>query len=217
MRRGSYVEPPRLRGGRVASVTGTVVGYALLALGVVVQVQAHAGLAPWDAFHQGLADRTGLSFGVAVVLAGAVAVLLGWALGARPTAGTLANMVVVAAMIDVAMPHVPSAAGEPLAARIAMLLLGIVLVGAAFALYVAAGLGPGPRDGLMLAVARRTGVRIGITRNAIEALVLVGGIALGGAAGVGTVLGVLLNGPASEVGVRLLVSARLARPAVAVV
>jgi uncharacterized membrane protein YczE len=215
--RAEYVAPPVLRGGLVARLAGTIIGYALLALGVAVQVQAHAGLAPWDAFHQGVAEQLGWSFGVAVAVVGGAVILLAWALGARPTPFTIANMVAVALLIDLFLRVVPSAEALPLALRLAQMLGGMAVVGTGFALYVAAGLGPGPRDGLMLVVARRSGVRIGITRNAIEAVVLAGGVLLGGAAGVGTVLGVVLVGPASEGGFRLLVLARLARPAAALV
>lgn len=215
--RAAYVEPPRLRGGRAASLVGTAAGYALLALGISVQVHAAVGLSPWDAFHQGVAERLGLSFGTAAILTGVVVVLISWLLGAPRQLGTIANMVVVGLLIDVFLGLVPTPDDAPLIARTAVLVVGIGITGLAFALYVAAGLGPGPRDGLLLQVSRRTHVRIGITRAAIEGLVLVLGVALGGTAGIGTVLGVVLMGPACEVGIRVLVLLRLARPSRALV
>jgi uncharacterized membrane protein YczE len=157
---------------------------------------ARLGVDPWDVLHQGLARRIGLQTGTWSIIVGAVVLLLWIPLRQRPGIGTLCNVVVVGGVVDLVLWLVPPPAG--LAVRIVVLVSGVVLNGAATGLYIGAGLGPGPRDGLMTGIAAR-GRSIRVVRTAIEAIVLVTGWLLGGNLGPGTVLYAVAIGPLAHV------------------
>ena len=167
-------------------------GLVLFGLGIALMVRADLGLAPWDVLHQGLAERTGIPIGRVTILVGAVVLLLWIPLRQRPGLGTIANVLVIGVVEDVALSVIdpPSA----MAARIGMLLLGIFLFGPGSGLYIGAGLGPGPRDGLMTGIAKR-GVSVRLARTAVELVALAVGFALGGTVGIGTVLFAATVGP----------------------
>lgn len=170
-------------------------GLVLFGLSLGLMVQARLGLGPWDVFHQGAADRLGISIGWVVNVV-AVGVLVAWIpLGERPGLGTLSNVVVVGTVVNGALVVIP----EPpaLGWRALMLVAGVGLNAAATALYIGAGLGPGPRDGLMTGLARR-GHSIRVARTAIEATVLLVGMLLGGAIGIGTLLYAAAIGPLTQ-------------------
>ncbi|HEX7743816.1 MAG TPA: hypothetical protein VF462_00950 [Micromonosporaceae bacterium] len=167
-------------------------GLVLFGVSLALLVRARLGLPAWDVLHQGLAHRTGLSFGM-VINAVAVAVLLLWIpLRQRPGFGTLANVVVVGLSADAALAVLPPAGWLP--AQVGLLLAGVVLNGIATGLYLGARLGPGPRDGLMTGLAAR-GHSIRVVRTGIELAVLAVGWLLGGTVGVGTVLYAVAIGP----------------------
>jgi uncharacterized membrane protein YczE len=174
-----------------------------------MMVRAELGLDPWDVFHQGLALRTPMSIGVASAVVG-VAVLLAWIpLRNRPGVGTVANVIVIAITVDAGMAilHVPTS----LPARIAMMVGAIVLNAISTVLYIGAGLGPGPRDGLMTGLVVRTGLSVRLVRTSIEATVLTVGWLLGGTVGVGTVLYAFGIGPLVQFFVRITPNTVLAR------
>ena len=172
---------PRLLGGLV-----------LFGLGIALMVRADLGLAPWDVLHQGLAERTGIPIGRVTILVGAAVLLLWIPLRERPGLGTLANVIVIGAVEDAALALIDRP--PAMAARIGMLLFGIYLFGPGSGLYIGAGLGPGPRDGLMTGVAKR-GVSVRLARTAVELGALAVGFALGGTVGIGTVLFAATVGP----------------------
>ena len=178
-------------------------GFFLWALAIVLRVQANLGLGPWDVFHVGLARIVGVSLGRIIQIVG-LAVIVASYLFARikPGWGTLGNMVFIGIFIDWIMPHVPKMHSLP--AELAMLIGGIVLTGPATAIYFSAGLGAGPRDSLMLALARTSGWSIRSIRVAIELTVLAAGALMGGKVGFGTVLAALGSGPAIQVFLRLM-------------
>ncbi|MGV0852935.1 membrane protein YczE [Mycolicibacterium phlei] len=181
--------------------TALLVGLTCYGFSMAMMVRAGLGLDPWDVFHQGLSLRTGMTIGVASAVVG-VAVLLAWIpLRNRPGIGTVANVIVIAITVDLGMWLL--AAPEALWARIAMLIGAIVLNAFATVLYVGAGLGPGPRDGLMTGLVVRTGLSVRLVRTAIEATVLVVGWLLGGTVGVGTVLYAFGIGPLVQLFVRI--------------
>jgi uncharacterized membrane protein YczE len=168
-------------------------GLVLYGASMALQIRAGLGLDPWDVFHQGVADRTGLSFGTVVVITGAV-VLLAWIpLRQWPGFGTISNVFVIGIAVDAALAVLPHAGSAPVAA--AMLVSGVGLNGLAGGAYIGAGLGPGPRDGLMTGLVRRTGGSVRVVRTTIEVSVLAVGAALGGTVGVGTVLYAVSIGP----------------------
>jgi uncharacterized membrane protein YczE len=151
---------------------------------------------------------------MANVAVGLVVLLIGWSLGGRPGVGTLANAVLVGVFIQglTSLGALTHLAHDPLGVRVALLLLGIMLIGPASAFYIGADLGAGPRDTLMLVGARRTGVRVGIVRAALEICALAVGIVLGGTFGVGTVLFALLVGPIVEASFAALARTSIAAP-----
>ncbi|HET9261107.1 MAG TPA: hypothetical protein VFP42_13365 [Acidimicrobiia bacterium] len=173
-------------------LTQLVVGLVLFGVGIGMMLQSDWGLPPWDVLHQGLAEQFGLSVGVWSILISFV-VLLAWIpLHERYGIGTVLNALIIGVVIDLAALMFP--APVSLFWRIVMNLGGIVLIGLASGMYIGANLGPGPRDGLMTAIARR-GPSIRKTRWGIEIVVLIIGILLGGTFGPGTVAFALLIGP----------------------
>ncbi|MBB5938380.1 putative membrane protein YczE [Streptomyces zagrosensis] len=177
-------------------VTQLYVGLVLYGASMGLQLRAGLGLDPWDVFHQGVAERTGLSIGTVVILAGVVVLMLWIPLRQRPGLGTVSNVVVLGLVMDATLALTP----EPraLAVRIPLLVFAIVLNGAATGLYISARFGPGPRDGLMTGLHRRTGRSIRLVRSGIEVAVLATGFALGGSIGIGTVLYAVAIGPLSQ-------------------
>jgi uncharacterized membrane protein YczE len=167
-------------------------GVLLLGVGIALMVDARLGLSPYDVLHQGIARRTGLSFGTVVIILGLV-ILLAWIpLRQRFGIGTVINTLTVGLVIDAVLRLTPEP--EELAWRWPMLLVGIVVVGLGIGLYIGAGLGPGPRDGLMTGLAAR-GHRLWLVRMVLELTALAFGWALGGDVGVGTVLFAFAIGP----------------------
>lgn len=160
-------------------------GFVVMATGVAMVVHAELGAGPWDVLHQGVDLRTPLSFGTAVIVVGFV-VFLGWIpLRQRPGVGTLLNVLVVGLFADAALWLLPTP--EALAARVAFLLAGTVLLGIGAGTYIAAGLGTGPRDGIMMGLAAR-GIPVRWVRTGMELTALTVGWLLGGTVGVGTLV-----------------------------
>jgi uncharacterized membrane protein YczE len=157
---------------------------------------AGLGVDPWDVLHQGLARRIGLQTGTWSIIVGAAVLLLWIPLRQRPGIGTLCNVVTIGAVIDVVLAVVPAPHALPV--QVLVMVSGVVLNGVATGLYIGAGLGPGPRDGLMTGIAGR-GHSIRVVRTGIEATVLLTGWLLGGSVGVGTVLYAVGIGPLAHV------------------
>ncbi|MEV4621828.1 hypothetical protein AB0J74_24350 [Asanoa sp. NPDC049573] len=183
-------------------------GLVLFGVSLALMVRADLGLGPWDVFHQGVAQRIGLSIGLVVNLTAIVVLLLWIPLRQRPGIGTVANVVVVGLVTDGTLWLLPDL--DALAPRIALLIAGILANAVATGLYVGAGLGPGPRDGLMTGLAAR-GHSIRLVRTLIELTVLVIGWLLGGSVGFGTIAYALAIGPLVGVFLpRLTVAPRIA-------
>jgi uncharacterized membrane protein YczE len=185
-------------GARGAALLVGLMGYGF---SMAVMVRAGLGLDPWDVFHQGLAGRTGMTIGIASAIVG-VGVLLAWIpLRNRPGIGTVANVVVIAVTVDAGLAFLPEPTGLPL--RIAMMLGAVLLNAVSTVLYIGAGLGPGPRDGLMTGLVARTGLSVRLVRTSIEASVLAVGWLLGGTVGVGTLVYALGIGPLVQLVLRV--------------
>ncbi|KAK1183529.1 hypothetical protein B7755_038640 [Streptomyces sp. NBS 14/10] len=163
---------------------------------MALQLRAGLGLDPWDVFHQGVAGHTSLSFGTVTIVVGAAVLLLWIPLRQRPGLGTVSNVAVIGVVVDITLWLMPDL--HALALRIPLLVFSVILNGAATGLYISAHFGPGPRDGLMTGLHRRTGRSVRLMRTTIEVTVLAVGFALGGSVGVGTVLYALTIGPLAQ-------------------
>ena len=168
-------------------------GLVLYGVSMALMLRADLGLDPWDVLHQGVAERTGWTFGTVAIVTGALVLLLWVPLRQRPGLGTVSNVVVIGLSVDAALAVLP----EPRAwaVRSALLVGGIALNGLATGLYIGGRLGPGPRDGLMTGLVRRTGRSVRLVRTSIEVTVVAVGWLLGGSVGVGTVTYALAIGP----------------------
>ncbi len=176
----SWLRPPRVR-----RLVQLYVGLVLYGVSASMLLLAGLGVDPWDVLHQGLSRRLGLGVGTWAIIVG-VAVLLLWIpLRQRPGFGTVSNVIVVGLVIDAILATVSPVHGLP--ARVVVMCGGVVLNGIATGAYIGAGLGPGPRDGLMVGLAAR-GHSIRVVRTCIEITVLLTGWLLGGTVGIGTVV-----------------------------
>jgi uncharacterized membrane protein YczE len=175
-----------------ARIAQCVFGLLICGTGVAFIVDADVGLAPWDVLHKGISRHTGLGVGTVIIVVGFALLLLWIPLRVRPGLGTLLNAVLIGGTVNVVLPHLPAPVG--IGPRLGEMAAGVVAFGIGTALYIGAGLGPGPRDGLMTGIAAR-GHSLRIVRTAIELAVLAAGWALGGSIGVGTAVFALAIGP----------------------
>jgi uncharacterized protein len=176
------------------------------AVGIWLTIQARLGVAPWEVLHIGLADRVGMGIGTASILVGALLVVVVATAGIRPGIGTVLNVVTIGVVLNLllALPLLDAVADAAVVWRVAVLSLGIVVFAFGCAMYVGAHLGPGPRDGLMVAVHVRGRVSIGVARAISESTGLALGWVLGGPVGAGTVVFVVSAGPAVALAFRVL-------------
>ena len=181
------------RARRIVQLYG---GLALYGLSSALLVAGALGLDPWDVLHQGASLKTNISIGLCTVAISGVVLLLWIPLRQRPGLGTVSNALLVGLAVDASLAILPDPTN--VGWQTAYLLSGVALNGLATGLYIGAGLGPGPRDGLMTGIAAR-GHSIRVVRTLIELTVLVGGWLLGGQIGVGTVLYALSIGPLAHI------------------
>jgi uncharacterized membrane protein YczE len=170
-----------------------LIGLFLYGIGIALIVRAAIGVAPWDVLTQGIDNHTHLGFGLITVLMSGVVLLLWIPIRQKLGIGTVLNALLVGPSADVGLWLIPE--GLDLWLRIVLFAAGLLVLAAATGLYIGAHFGPGPRDGLMTGLHRRTGWKIWIVRTGIEVVVLAIGWALGGNVGVGTVLFAVLVGP----------------------
>ena len=192
--------PPLVRGPLVVRAASLLVGIALFASGIVLLLESELGLSPWDVLNQGISERTPLSFGTANIVVSLVVLAISWLLGARIGVGTVANAILIGLFVDglLAIDAVESLSDASLAARIAFMVGGVLVIGLGTGFYIGAGMGAGPRDSLMLVVARRAHIRVGAARAALEVSATVVGFALGGTVGIGTLVFAFGIGPTVE-------------------
>jgi uncharacterized membrane protein YczE len=195
---GNTASPPavRVRAPVLARLVRLYLGLVGFGLSLALMLRAQLGLGPWDVLHQGIARHLGVQIGwVTIAVSGLV--MLAWIpLRQRPGLGTVSNAVIVGLVVNGALDLLPTPG--PLAWRVFWLAAGIGLNGLATACYIGAGLGPGPRDGLMTGIAAR-GHSLRVVRTLIELSVLAVGYALGGTVGIGTLAYALSIGPLTQV------------------
>lgn len=169
------------------------IGLVLYGVSTALFVHANLGADPWDVFHLGVAKQLGISFGTVIILTGAAVLLLWIPIRQMPGLGTVSNVIVLGLAADATLAVLPPL--ESLVARSALLVVAIVMNAIATGMYIGAGFGPGPRDGLMTGLHARTGWSLRGIRTVIELSVLLIGCLLGGKFGVGTVIYALSIGP----------------------
>jgi uncharacterized membrane protein YczE len=170
-----------------------LIGLFLYGIGIALIVRAAIGVAPWDVLTQGIDNHTHLGFGLITVLMSGVVLLFWIPIRQKLGVGTVLNALLVGPSADVGLWLIPE--DLELWLRIVLFAAGLLVLAVATGLYIGAYFGPGPRDGLMTGLHKRTGWKIWIVRTGIEVVVLAVGWALGGNVGVGTVLFAVLVGP----------------------
>jgi uncharacterized membrane protein YczE len=174
-----------------------ITGLAFFGFGITLFLRANLGLAPWDIFHKGLSEKFGISIGLVIQGVGLLLLVLWIPLRQRPGVGTILNAVEIGLVVNLTKPLI----GEPdqLVIRALMVIAGVLVVGIGSALYIGAGLGSGPRDGLMLGLSKRSiagrQISIRVARTFVELTVMVAGLFLGGSIGVGTLIFMFGIGP----------------------
>jgi uncharacterized membrane protein YczE len=191
----------------VERITRCVFGLALFGAGIALLIDSDLGAAPWDVFHTGISEITGIPVGSVIIITGVALLALWIPLRETPGLGTVLNAVEIGLVAGLLLDWLPDT--EHLALRSGMMLGGVVLIGLGSGFYIGAGLGPGPRDGLMTGLARR-GPSLRAARTGIEISVLVIGVLLGGSVGIGTAVFAFGIGPL----VQIFLPALTIRPAV---
>ena len=174
-----------------------ITGLAFFGFGIALFLRANLGLAPWDIFHKGLSKKLDISIGLVIVGVGLLLLLLWIPLRQRPGVGTILNAIEIGLVVNLTKPLI----GEPdqLFIRALMVIAGVLVIGLGSALYIGAGLGSGPRDGLMLGLSKRSiagrQISIRVARTVVEITVMIAGLFLGGSIGVGTLIFMFGIGP----------------------
>ena len=169
-------------------------GLFLYALGVVVTIKANIGYAPWDAFHAGLSQKLGFSFGTASILVGIFVGALVMVLGEKIGLGSILNMVLIGIYIDIIMFTGILPLSQNYVTGIIMLLVGLFIIAIGSYFYIKSAFGAGPRDSLMVVLNRKTRIPVGVCRIMVELTVTIAGWALGGMVGIGTVISAVAIG-----------------------
>lgn len=193
----SIFEVPRTGAPLWKRIILVEIGLIICGLAFAIMLRALIGLDPWDAFHQGLSIITGVSIGTVVVIVGFAVLLLWIPLKQKLGIGTIMNAITIGIAINVFYAVIPPAPSYLIG--IVYFIVGILINGLGISMYVGGGLGPGPRDGLMTGLVKRTGKPLWIVRTAIEVVVLGLGWAFGGSIGLGTVLYAFTIGPVVHV------------------
>jgi uncharacterized membrane protein YczE len=181
-----------------------IFGLFLFALGIVVTMNAHIGYAPWDVFHVGLAKMVSLSIGTVSIITGVVIVIITLLLGEKLGLGTILNMVLIGIFLDILLEfHIVPIASN-LVFGIIMNVVGLFIIAFASYFYIGSAFGAGPRDSLMVALTRKTGLPIGICRGTIELIAVFIGWRLGGMLGIGTIISAFVIGFCVQITFKLL-------------
>ncbi len=173
-------------------LTRCIVGLAMFGAGIAMILHAELGAAPWDMLHKGISERTGISVGFVIAIVGLLLLLLWFPLHQRVGVGTILNATEIGVVVDLISPHLPDT--DRVITRILFLLGGVLIIAVGSGFYIGAGLGTGPRDGIMVGLSER-GISVRVARTIVEIAVGIGGIALGIRPGVGTLIFMFGIGP----------------------
>jgi len=171
-----------------------IIGLFFYALGIVMTIKANIGYAPWDVFHVGLTHKTGLSLGIVSIIVGIVLIILVTLLKEKFGLGTISNVVLIGIFVDILFYIDNFPVVENYIIGVILLISGLFIIALGSYFYIKSGFGVGPRDNLMVVLARGTKLPVGLCRSLIELLVTVIGWFLGGMVGLGTVISVIAIG-----------------------
>lgn len=166
-------------------------GLFLYAAGIVLTINANLGLSPWQVFHQGVSNHIGITMGQASMIVGFIFVILDWLLGEKLGLGTICNMFFIGVFMDVLMLNNLIPIFNNIFIQLLMMILGMFVIGVGSYFYIGAGLGSGPRDGIMVALTKRSKKSVRFIRNGVELSALAIGYLLGGTVGIGTLIMVI--------------------------
>jgi uncharacterized membrane protein YczE len=171
-----------------------ITGLFFYALGIIVTIQANIGYAPWDVFHVGIQKNILLSLGAVSIIVGIVIAIIVTLLGEKLGFGTISNIILIGVFVDIILLFniIPQATNPTFG--IIMLITGLFIIALGSYFYIKSAFGVGPRDNLMVVLARRTRLPVGLCRGIIELLVTIFGWVLGGMVGFGTVISVITIG-----------------------
>ena len=165
-----------------------IIGFCFCAIGIVMTINATLGLSPWDVLHEGIYKITGITMGNASIIVGTMVVVVNILLKENLGWGTIINMILVGILMDVLMLNHLIPIADNFVTGIIMMLLGMFILGIGCVLYLGSGFGSGPRDGMMVAIQRKTGKSLTLIRGVMEVSALIVGYFLGGTVGIGTVI-----------------------------
>lgn len=185
----------------VVRLVQCVLGLACCGVGLALIFHSELGRSPWDVLHEGISRHTGIEIGVVIIVVGFMVLALWIPLRERPGLGTVLNAILIGTVLQLVLPLLP--ATDRLAPRSASLAAGILVMGAGSAIYIRAGLGTGPRDGLMTGLARISPLSIRLARTLVEAVALAIGVLLGGRIGIGTLAFAVTIGPVVQGALKL--------------
>ena len=179
-------------------------GLFLYALGIVVTMNAQIGYAPWDVFHVGVAKTVGISIGNASIIIGLIVVIIAVLLGEKIGIGTILNMLLIGVFLDILLKLHLIPIANNFIFGISMMVVGLFIISLASYFYISSAFGAGPRDSLMVAITRKTGLPVGVCRGTIELLAALVGWKLGGMIGMGTIISAFVIGFCVQVTFKLL-------------
>lgn len=171
------------------------VGFFFCALGTAFYIKSGSGMAPWEVLHSGLAKTVGIRIGRAGIIVSGIIIFLDYVLGAKIGFGTVFNMINIGLFTDIILSLDIIQTSNIFAVQISFLFIGMFFMNIGIWLYISQGMGAGPRDGLMVAIAKRTNISIQVLRSLIESSAVIAGVMLGGSFGIGTVICALFSGP----------------------
>jgi uncharacterized membrane protein YczE len=179
-------------------------GLFLYALGIIITMNAHIGYAPWDVFHVGISKTVGISIGNASIIIGVIVVIIAVLLGEKIGIGTILNMLLIGVFLDVLLKLDIIMTTNNFFIGIIMMIIGLFIISLASYFYIGSGFGAGPRDSLMVAITRKTGLQVGVCRGTIELLAALVGWKLGGMIGIGTIISAFVIGFCVQVTFKML-------------
>ena len=170
-------------------------------MGETLLVTANIGVSPWFVLHQGLSFESGYTIGITTFIVSVIVLLFWFPLKQKPGIGTIFNAIIIAVMIDICLKYIPTP--DDFIVKILLAFFAVLLVGIGSGFSLIANLGPGPRDGLMTGIQRKTNLPIALVRAFLEITVVSIGWYLGGTVGIGTLLFAFGVGPAVALGLYL--------------